>query len=38
MSNEDAIKESLKYTTNSKLCVFNDVARPIDSGNGFSVK
>ena len=38
MSNEDAIKESLKYTTKSKLCVFNDVARPIDSGNGFSVK
>lgn len=38
MSNEDAIKESLKYTTKSKSCVFNDVARPIDSGNGFSVK
>ena len=38
MSNEDAIKESLKYTTKSKRCVFNDVARPIDSGNGFSVK
>ena len=38
MSNEDAIKESLKYTTKSKLCIFNDVARPIDSGNGFSVK
>ena len=38
MSNEDAIKESLKYTTKSKHCVFNDVARPIDSGNGFSVK
>lgn len=38
MSNEDAIKESLKYTTKSKLCVFNDVARPIDAGNGFSVK
>ena len=38
MSNEDAIKESLKYTTKSKSCIFNDVARPIDSGNGFSVK
>lgn len=38
MSNEDAIKESLKYTTKSKSCVLNDVARPIDSGNGFSVK
>ena len=38
MSNEDAIKESFKYTTKSKSCVFNDVARPIDSGNGFSVK
>ena len=38
MSNEDAIKESLKYTTKSKRCIFNDVARPIDSGNGFSVK
>ena len=38
MSNEDAIKESLKYTTKNKSCIFNDVARPIDSGNGFSVK
>lgn len=38
MSNEDAIKESLKYTTKSKRCIFNDVARPIDAGNGFSVK
>lgn len=38
MSNEDAKKESLKYTTKNKSCIFNDVARPIDSGNGFSVK
>lgn len=38
MSNEDAIKESLKYTTKNKSCIFNDVARPIDAGNGFSVK
>lgn len=38
MSNEDAIKESLKYTTTNSSCVFNDVARKLDSGYGYSVK
>lgn len=38
LSEEDAIKESLKYTTKSKKCIFNDVARPLDLGNGYSVK
>jgi len=38
MSNENAIKEALKYTTKSKKCIFNDVARPVDAGNGYSVR
>lgn len=38
LSREDSIKESLKYTTNSEFCVFNDVARPLDSGHGYAVR
>ena len=38
LPNEQAIKESLKYTTTCECCVFNDLARPLDSGNGYSVK
>ena len=30
--------ESVKYTTNHKNCVFNDLARPINSGHGYAVK
>ena len=38
LSKEDAIKESLKYTTKHENCVINDVARPIDDGHGYAVK
>lgn len=38
LSKEDALKEAVKYTTKSECCVFNDVARPLDSGNGYSPK
>lgn len=38
LSQEEAIKESVKYTTTHDCCVINDVARPINSGHGYAVK
>lgn len=38
LSREDTIKESLKYTTKRESCIINDLARPIDSGHGYTVK
>jgi hypothetical protein len=38
LSNEQAIKESMKYTTTNKACIFNDLARPLDTGLGYSPK
>jgi hypothetical protein len=38
MDIETAIKEASKYTTNHENCVFNDLARPINSGQGFPVR
>ena len=38
LDTETAVKESVKYTTNNKACVFNDLARPINSGHGYAVK
>ena len=38
MSNEDILKECIKYTTNHKQCVINDLARPILDGHGYAVK
>lgn len=35
---EEAIKESIKYTTNHDNCVINDLARPLDSGHGYAVR
>lgn len=34
----EATTEAIKYTTNHKSCVFNDLARPINSGHGYAVK
>ena len=34
----EAATEAIKYTTNHKNCVFNDLARPINSGHGYAVK
>ena len=38
LTREDAIKESLKYTTSEPTCVFNDLARRLDSGLGYAVR
>lgn len=35
---EESIKESFKYTTTHKGCVINDVARPLLTNHGYSVK
>ena len=38
LQNEDAIKECIKYTTTHESCIINDLARPISSGQGYSVR
>lgn len=38
LSREDSIKEALKYTTTCESCVINDLARPLNTGLGYSVK
>ena len=38
LTTDEAIKESIKYTTTCTSCVVNDLARPLDYGNGYSVK
>ena len=38
LTNDEAIKESIKYTTTCTSCVVNDLARPLDYGNGYAVK
>lgn len=38
LDNENAIKESVKYTTQHTNCVINDLARPIEEGHGYIVK
>lgn len=38
MPTQDILKECIKYTTNHKQCIINDLARPINDGYGYSVK
>lgn len=38
LDDKEMMNESIKYTTNHKACVFNDLARPINSGHGYAVK
>ena len=38
LSDTEMVNEAVKYTTNHKACVFNDLARPINSGHGYAVK
>ena len=38
MSDEDILKECVKYTTNHEQCVINDLARPINDGHGYAVR
>ena len=38
LDDKDVVIEAVKYTTNHKNCVLNDLARPIITGHGYSVK
>lgn len=38
LNEEEAIKESLKYSTTNMSCVINDVARPLENGHGYVVR
>jgi hypothetical protein len=38
LSNEEAIKESIKYISSNINCVINDTAKQIYSGHGYAVK
>lgn len=38
LDKEDSIKESVKYTSQHKNCIINDLARHINSGYGYAVK
>lgn len=38
LDKQEAIKESVKYTTQHESCVINDLARKINSGHGYAVK
>ena len=38
MTKEEIFTESNKYTTTNPHCVLNDLARPIDKGQGFNVR
>ena len=38
LDKQEAIKESVKYTTQHEACVINDLARKINSGHGYSVR
>ena len=38
LDNQESIKESIKYITQSEKCIINDLSRPIDAGHGYVVK
>jgi hypothetical protein len=38
LDDKEVLTESVKYTTNHKCCVLNDLSRPINSGHGYAVK
>lgn len=38
LADTDVLEEALKYTTTNNACVFNDLARQITTGQGYSVK
>ena len=38
LDKQEAIKESIKYTTQHDNCVINDLARKISSGHGYAVR
>ena len=38
LNKQDCVKESIKYSTNHKSCIINDLARPLDNGHGYVVR
>lgn len=38
VSADEAFAAALKYTTTDERCIFNDVARPLNAGRGFTVR
>lgn len=38
LNDNEVIMEAVKYTTNHEACVFNDLARPLNSGHGYAIK
>lgn len=38
LDDQTMLTESVRYVTNHKACVFNDLARPISAGHGYAVK
>lgn len=38
LDDQALLTESVRYVTNNKACVFNDLARPISAGHGYAVK
>ena len=38
LDDQTMLTEAVRYVTNHKACVFNDLARPISAGHGYAVK
>lgn len=38
LDDQTMLTEAVRYVTNHKCCVFNDIARPISAGHGYAVK
>ena len=38
LDKQEAIAESIKYTTKHKNCIINDLARPLNNGHGYEIK
>lgn len=38
LDDQTVLTEAVRYVTNHKACVFNDLARPISAGHGYAVK
>jgi hypothetical protein len=38
LGENDALKEAIKYTTQNKSCIINDLARHFNDGHGYSVR
>jgi hypothetical protein len=38
LTQEESLKECVKYTTTHENCIINDLARQVTSGHGYAVK